>query len=380
MNLKIDIWALLLGIGIFQGAFLSLIINTKYKRKTSNTLLSILLLILVINLSDYLILHSDLYRKFPHFGLTGQPLLFLIGPVYYFYISSLINSSFRIRLRHFWHLLPIFVPLIYLLTFYTTPTSEKITLLSNIINNQRPKLSAAIVFGMAIHTLQTVMYIFFANRKLIQSKNQPSSKMSSKVFVRLRSFSVYFSVYWILIFITLIWLSSTNRLFREADYIIMLLTSFSINFLAFLAIGKVEVFDSIVVGGKEKYSKSILSDEKIKLLTKQLIDFIEKEKPYLNSSLRLSDLAKALSLSNNVLSQVLSVGLQKTFHELINEYRFAEMKSKLTNEDYAHLTIYGIAQESGFNNKHTYSKVFKDFTGMTPSAYLKAHPRSNGLV
>ena len=48
--------------------------------------------------------------------------------------------------------------------------------------------------------------------------------------------------------------------------------------------------------------------------------------------------------------------------------------SKMQDEDYSHLTLLGIAYESGFNSKSTFNRIFKEMTGKSPAeykAYLK---------
>ena len=47
------------------------------------------------------------------------------------------------------------------------------------------------------------------------------------------------------------------------------------------------------------------------------------------------------------------------------------MKSRLTGNDLEKLTLLGIAYESGFNSKTSFNRIFKEFTGQSPSSYLK---------
>ncbi|HEY3403090.1 MAG TPA: helix-turn-helix domain-containing protein, partial [Ohtaekwangia sp.] len=47
-----------------------------------------------------------------------------------------------------------------------------------------------------------------------------------------------------------------------------------------------------------------------------------------------------------------------------------EVKSRMTDPGYAHLTLLAIALESGFNSKTSFNTVFKKLTGQTPSQYV----------
>lgn len=56
----------------------------------------------------------------------------------------------------------------------------------------------------------------------------------------------------------------------------------------------------------------------------------------------------------------------------INEYRIKEVKLRLIDGKFKHLTILGIALECGFNSKSAFNNVFKKLTNQTPSEYLKS--------
>jgi len=94
------------------------------------------------------------------------------------------------------------------------------------------------------------------------------------------------------------------------------------------------------------------------------------EKPYLKSDLRLAELADRLSVSTNLLSQLLNQQMETTFFDFINQYRVAEAQKRLTDPNYQHLTYLAIAYEVGFSNKASFNRIFKKHTGMTPSTFV----------
>jgi len=51
---------------------------------------------------------------------------------------------------------------------------------------------------------------------------------------------------------------------------------------------------------------------------------------------------------------------------------FATTPLKLSSFNESYLTISDIAYRSGFNNRNSFYKVFKDKTGITPSQYKKS--------
>lgn len=92
-------------------------------------------------------------------------------------------------------------------------------------------------------------------------------------------------------------------------------------------------------------------------------------KPYLEANLSLPELANKLEIPSHHLSRVINEQFGMNFFDFINQYRIDEVKSKIGNPKYAHLSLLGIAFDSGFNTKSAFNRVFKKITGLTPSEY-----------
>ena len=116
-------------------------------------------------------------------------------------------------------------------------------------------------------------------------------------------------------------------------------------------------------------SRSRLSDQELQRQRERLTGILESKALYLDSELRLSDLAAALNIRPYRVSEILSRGLQTSFYDLINSYRVAKAKELLFSPDSAHLNLLGIAMESGFKSKSVFNDVFKKMTGKTPSQF-----------
>ena len=79
-----------------------------------------------------------------------------------------------------------------------------------------------------------------------------------------------------------------------------------------------------------------------------------------------------LNLSPNVLSWVINDGFEKNFNEFVNQYRLEYFKKLLIDPENQHISILGLAYESGFNSKTVFNTFFKKVEGMTPKAYQKS--------
>jgi AraC-like DNA-binding protein len=121
----------------------------------------------------------------------------------------------------------------------------------------------------------------------------------------------------------------------------------------------------------KKYRKALLSEEAIARYTHQLKNHVQEKKPYLDPGLSLRALADQLGMHPNQLSWLLNESIGKNFSEFVNHYRVEAFKQLAKDPGNAHLTLSGLAYESGFNSKTVFNTYFKQQTGLTPKQYLK---------
>ncbi|HEY9002766.1 MAG TPA: ABC transporter permease [Mucilaginibacter sp.] len=98
---------------------------------------------------------------------------------------------------------------------------------------------------------------------------------------------------------------------------------------------------------------------------------------YQDAELNLSSLAEKLDMHPHELSRIINKALKKSFNDFINEYRVRDVIRKMQDPAYDHLTLLGIAFESGFNSRTTFHRIFKEMTGKSPAAYKKELPTYN---
>jgi AraC-like DNA-binding protein len=120
---------------------------------------------------------------------------------------------------------------------------------------------------------------------------------------------------------------------------------------------------------KRKYKNSNLTEEQKEEYVKHIFTFMDEERPFINPELTVQDLSKQLNISRHHLTELLNNDIGKNFFTFINEYRVEEVKRRLLDTRFEHLTIVAIAFESGFNSKSTFNSIFKQNTGNTPSQW-----------
>lgn len=97
--------------------------------------------------------------------------------------------------------------------------------------------------------------------------------------------------------------------------------------------------------------------------------WFEREKPYLNDDLRLTDLQRVFPISRSYLSQLFNKELGMSFSDYVNQFRVEESKRLMDAEPL--VSIQEIAERSGFHSMSTFRRAFIKQTGIVPSEYKR---------
>lgn len=124
---------------------------------------------------------------------------------------------------------------------------------------------------------------------------------------------------------------------------------------------------------KEKLASNILDNGQIAIVKEELFRYFDEEKPFLNPQLSLKLVADVLELNTNKISYVVNKAFHLNFNDFVNSYRLKHFKSIALDPKNSHLTILGLAYDSGFNSKSVFNTYFKKIEGITPRAWMKAN-------
>jgi AraC-like DNA-binding protein len=108
---------------------------------------------------------------------------------------------------------------------------------------------------------------------------------------------------------------------------------------------------------------------------RELNQLMNAEKPHLNPELTLNDLAEKLEIPPRELSFMLNSELKLNFFNFVNKYRITEAKQLLTDKTNKK-TVLEILYQAGFNNKSAFNRVFREFTGFTPTEFRNNSSKS----
>lgn len=353
----------------FQGSFLALVLIVKNLRKlNANLFLALLLIIVSLYQFKELIIIEGYFASFPHLMAALVPLLYLIGPLYYFYIKFSIARTVNLKKIDILHLVPSLICFLTILPFYLKSGAEKLAMYHAPqpgdfqMSSSKGLYYGLILIFMFFYCLKSLSLITKENG-FFDGRTTRSNKMTM-IWLKYYTWSFMF-------FIALFLTAQLIFIFVESfRYYIMLSTilasSIMIHFVGYWATKESKIA-SLGEGDKER--KSGISKAKGEELKSIILDMLEIKKVYIMSDLDTQYFCKNLSINSQYLSQMINDEFNCSLTHLINSYRIEEAKRMIKSNSYDHLNFLGIAFEVGFSNKNTFTRTFKRHTGMTPSEF-----------
>lgn len=371
-------------IGISQALFVALVLLTKRDKQGSDYILLAWLLTISFKMMILMISveHGEFFDN--QFSIGLIPLTF--GPFLFLYTKYLLYRRFFFKTRDFFH----FIPFIAFTILYFGFFKDNLIFDGHMVFTNDGFIFVRILY--AVSFLSSVSYYTYLTLKILgrhrrQLKDRFSYFSESNELNWLYILTGIFG----LTYMTYFALGAYNVLTQQAHFNISYTSDIFLTILAFsvsyFGIKQPYLFKIVpeekdeehapsitAVDPKdtEKYKNSNLSDEQKEQYIAHIFAFMQSERPYMNPELTVQDLSKQLNISRHHLTEILNNDIGKNFFTFINEYRVEEVKRRLLDEKFEHLTIVALAFESGFNSKSTFNSIFKQNTNMTPTQWKNA--------
>ncbi len=342
MNIGTQLLFFLSAIGVFNGTLLSLyFLFFKRGKRIADHFLGALLLAISIRVgkSVFFYFNPDLSKSFLQIGLSA---CFFIGPLLFFYITSML-----LKLSN-----KVVIPVLFLLLLFViafgilVPYRDHVSLWGGII-----------YYIINAQWLIFILLSYYASFSIFRKVTQPNTSLT-------------YDEVWIVTVIagvSILWLSYS--LAHYTSYISGALSFSFIFYLSYLVLfyKKNRTFEPVV--RREKYSTKIDADLAQEISAK-IADAFEVRKVYTNPDLTLPVLSRELNVRHQLLSQYINDNLNKSFTLFINEYRIEEAKRLLKEQK--NLKIDAVGIECGFNSSSSFYSTFKKITGTTPNSYSRS--------
>jgi AraC-like DNA-binding protein len=369
----LNIWSTILMAASFQGLLLLIGVSRSrlHNKKAKQLLICLLFVILLTTLSN-LWTAGLLYRNIPLPSVCTRGMVLLLGPILYFYALASIRSSFRFKSKYLLHLMPyLIVMVINAKSLFAISHKDLIQEIDEFVQGYS-KISLFDTFQFAFYSFHLVFYLTMIYRFIhkIQTSNH------EHYMVSLEQRTKWIKV--ILLSLCMVGISFAGitiyTIVKESyDIVGNVVYTLVLAIIVYLISYQAMQNNPLLAPGFDKKYKS----QKLDLLAKEkllarIIELLETEKVYRNHDLTLASLAKKTGTNSHSVSQVINEKLNKSFSELLNEYRIEEFKTRIANNDLEKYSITGIANAVGFSSKSSFNTTFKKLNNQTPSEYIKS--------
>lgn len=128
--------------------------------------------------------------------------------------------------------------------------------------------------------------------------------------------------------------------------------------------------------GKDVSDPQVLSENSgasdfsnISNVKQRLLEYFEKEKPYLSPFLTIDRVAADIYTNKTYISKIINDEMKMNFREFVNSYRVKEA-IRIFSED-EDIAINRLKDLSGFNSYSSFSTAFKQHAGTTPGEWRR---------
>lgn len=350
-------------VGSIQGFVLCTLLafHPQYRRTSNLFLILLIVTISVQNVSNSLIDIGFHWVEYVPLSWT-----LLIPFTLQFFVIYLIDPSHKLKKAEWLLLAPFAFQLTFKVIFFALFQLD-----SEILKTQESSYRL-LTHGMEVIAILWCLYVILNSSRMIRKHElnlkENFSELKGRTLLWLDYTLKATAILWVLWAISFIYNIMVEPL-NYLSYFNWIGMATIIYWIAYSVIVKRTVFEIPAAKGHETAdSKSQLpskADEYYQIIR----HLMEEEKLFLTPELNMDMLSDKVGISSGYISSILNKVEGKNFFDFINNYRVAEVKAKIADPSFSHLSLLGMAYDSGFTSKSTFNAVFKKSTGMTPSAY-----------
>jgi AraC-like DNA-binding protein len=378
--------SLVLALGVFQGVIVLALLLRSRKNRTANRLLAGLLVVAVLRILPYILGYAGFYDAYPWLSFAPYNAGLAFGPLVYLYVARLTQG--KLGLRWWAHLLPAVLEIAYYSSIFPQSLSFKNAWDVRI---QEPWFSP---LEQLLTLISASVYVVLAVRRYSRYQQWLSDNVSFRDEFRLpwiRNFLGAFSA------MLGVWIgfAAYDRLLHHLNYFneFPLYVAFTI-FVYYLGLEgwrhageryplpdeSVEpvshpVSETLRVPSLTPASQEVPNTKAVQANWQaqgaDWLSVVRQRELWRDPDLSSVTLARELGTNTAYLSRAFNEGLGQGFNECINRLRVDAVKLNLASgiEDRDLLTI---ALAAGFRSKASFNRVFKAYSGQTPSEYRRS--------
>ena len=333
-------------------------------------------------------------------AIAGSP-LYLIGPMLYWYIRSILTDNANLKRGDIWHFVPMIIFFVAALPHVFIPWHEKIEIARKVvddpgvIHDYRATLLARgfsptseflarhiLVLGYTCWSGGLfINYLIKKKESAVFSKQHFMKKWlclllgfllmleSSQILLIFRAFEMHYSYLYFTV--------NVIRIFSVAGLIGLLVSPFFFPAILY-GLPRFRESDGLLssADGGRKILNYEMKNQHFHLESNYLIsisqkaDFCMKElQPFLQPDFNLAQLSVNTQIPVHHLSYFFREEKKQHFNDYRNEWRINYAKNLIRKGKANEFTLETIGLQSGFSSRNTFLTAFKKVEGITPSAY-----------
>lgn len=367
MKISTNFFDIIILLGAIQGFIISALLYFSKEKTYSHKILAALILLISLACLNIFLMDTGIRYSSVVANILAAivPLIIVmpIGPLIYFYVRSSLHPGFKLSQpdrKHFYTIfldvVPELVALIYIVGVLTRVINQSYQpTVSNFIDTWNTYVDIP-------RWISASSYILFTIRLL---RDTDSQKVDANILSWLRQFVYVFAGFQLIWLLHLVPYVMPNT----SDYLIEKFGWYPLYIPLAVIVYWLGVNGLLVKRAEQKVVGKPIDEELAKSATETLIKSMTESRLFLNPLLSLNLLAEQTGLAPKLISAVVNQHVGSSFNEFVNRYRVEEVKIRLLDSSYSHLTITGIAYECGFNSQATFQRTFKSFTGLSPKEF-----------
>lgn len=323
------------------------------------------------------------YRELLFFAPLQQ--LFLIGPVFFFSVKTLLQRDLKFSRKDFFHFLPATAYLIYSLVVFVT---DKLVLDEFYFYADQKDKDLDFWYQMT-GLISMLSYLILSLKVYSNYRKQSVQELSYADEVAhkwIKHFTTAFTL--VLAFRVLLfilnpeWGEFGSKYWYYLCFSILLLY---ISIAGYSSIIKTAIHfypttiaevNSVPTIDQETINKTATEHELADPHLKQdIVRAFEEHEIYKRQDLTITYLAQFLNTNRNSISRLINQEFAMNFNDFVNQKRTEAVVLKLNQKEHINTTLLGIALDCGFNSKTTFNRAFKKHMGETPKQFIT----QNGL-
>lgn len=335
----------------------------------------------------YLLIITGNIVSFPHLFKTAAPLNFILPPLSYLYVRSVLNNEVAFSRKDIFHFIPFLIIFFNYLPFYFSSAEYKLDVIQGVgaiywkgtgfINEK---------IGFILRELQAFIYLLFQWLLILRFKKQAQSIILKTHEGRVQGWLYLFSSINLVFFVCLLFSAILTFFFKKDPIIIQLLQASDILFgTGYLTICSYLLINPSVLYGLPYLNRASKAPEKIiiqqeeaivphadyELLSKELTRHFEEKQLYLQKNLSLSQVSVSLDISPRNISFLLNSHIGLRFNDFVNGYRLKYVLQKIEEGYLEEFTLDSLSKEAGFSNYRTFHRAFQKAYVVTPIEYIE---------